>query len=253
MEQFGKCQNTQKLFKKIKEICGTFNPKLSAIKDQSGTVLEDGKQIKARWKQHFEKLYNEQNETDPDILKELPATNSHEPLDNVMKEEVEAAIRALKKKKSPGEDNISAEMIQAGQECSTEMMHVLCEKIFVDKQSPEDWSKAIIVPIYKSKDKQECGNYRGISLLSIPSKVYTKILQQRLKKYVEKSVSEEQAGFRKGRGTIDQLFVIRQLAEKYWEKIKPCITTLLISSRHLTVYGKKDYGRYSGISEYLKT
>ena len=79
-------------------------------------------------------------------------------------------------------------------------------------------SKAIIVPIYKSKDKQECGNYRGISLLSIPSKVYTKILQQRLKKYVEKSVSDEQAGFRKGRGTIDQLFVIRQLAEKYWEK-----------------------------------
>ena len=70
-----------------------------------------------------------------------------------MKEEVEAAIRALKKKKSPGEDNISAEMMQAGQECSTEMMHVLCEKIFVDKQSPEEWSKAIIVPIYKSKDK----------------------------------------------------------------------------------------------------
>ena len=109
-------------------------------------------------------------------------------------------------------------MKQAGQECSTEMMHVLCEKMFVDKQSPEEWSKAIIVPIYKSKDKQECGNYRGISLLSIPSKVYTKILQQRIRKYVEESVSEEQAGFRKGRGTIDQLFVIRQLAEKYWEK-----------------------------------
>ena len=252
VEEFGKCQNSQKLFKKIKEICGTFNPKLSAIKDQSGTVLEDGKKIKARWKQHFEKLYNEQNDTDPEILKELPATNSHEPLDNVMKEEVEAAIRALKKKKSPGEDNISAEMMQAGQECSTEMMHVLCEKIFVDKQSPEEWSKAIIVPIYKSKDKQECGNYRGISLLSIPSKVYTKILQQRIRKYVEESVSEEQAGFMKGRGTIDQLFVIRQLAEN-WEKTKPCSTTLLISSRPSTVSGKKDYGRYSGTSEYLKT
>ena len=76
MEKFEKCQNSQKPFKKIKEICGTFNPKLSAIKDQSGTVLEDGKKIKARWKQHFEKLYNEQNDTDPEILKELPAANS---------------------------------------------------------------------------------------------------------------------------------------------------------------------------------
>ena len=112
-------------------------------------------------------------------------------------------------------------------------------------------SKAIIVPIYKSKDKQECGNYRGISLLSIPSKVYTKILQQRIRNYVEESVSEEQAGFRKGRGTIDQLFVIRQLAEKYCEKTKPCSTTLLISSRPSTVSGKKDYGRYSGTSEYV--
>ena len=70
---------------------------------------------------------------------------------------------------------------------------------------------------------------------------------------MEESVSEEQAGFRKGRGTIDQLFVIRQLAEKYWEKTKPCSTTLLISSRPSTVSGKKDYGRYSGTSEYLKT
>ena len=63
-----------------------------------------------------------------------------------------------------------------------------------------------------------CGNYRGNSLLSVPGKVYTRMLQQRLKQHIESVISEEQAGFRMGRGTIDQLFVIRQLAEKYCEQ-----------------------------------
>src|SRR6218665_2549916 len=56
-----------------------------------------------------------------------------------------------------------------------------------------------------------------ISLLSVTGKVYTKVLQQRLKRYVEEEMSEEQAGFRKGKGTMEQIFVIRQLSEKYTE------------------------------------
>ena len=65
-----------------------------------------------------------------------------------------------------------------------------------------------------------CRNYRGMSLFSIglPGKVYTKISQQRMKKYVEESLAEEQAGFRAGRGTVDEIFVTRQLAEKFYEK-----------------------------------
>jgi len=59
----------------------------------------------------------------------------------------------------------------------------------------------------------ECGNYRAISLLSVTGKVYTKILQKRLKRYVEEEMSEKQAGFKKGRGTMEQIFVIRQLSE----------------------------------------
>jgi len=124
----------------------------------------------------------------------------------------------LKVNKTPGEENITAEMIQAGAECSVEMMHKLRQKIYEEKQCPVDWGKAIIIPIHKKNDKKESSNYRGISLLSISGKVYMQILQQRLKQYVEKTLAEEQAGFRIGRGTVDQLFVIRQLAEKYCEK-----------------------------------
>jgi hypothetical protein len=81
--------------------------------------------------------------------------------------EVAAAIKNLKKGKSPGEDNITAEMMQAGEDCSVKMMHTLCNKIYHEKQSPEDWGKAIIVPIHKKGDKKDCNNYRGISLLSV--------------------------------------------------------------------------------------
>lgn len=139
-------------------------------------------------------------------------------MDDFLEEEVATAIKNLKKGKSPGEDNITAEMIQAGEEGSVKMMHTLCNQIYHEAQSPADWGKAIIVPIHKKGDKKECNNYRGISLLSVPGKVYTRILQQRMKRYVEDIVAEEQAGFRVGRGTVDQLFVIRQLSEKFSEK-----------------------------------
>ena len=137
---------------------------------------------------------------------------------DILEEEITAAVKNLKRKKAPGEDNITAEMIQAGGSCSIEMLHRLCNKIYHDKECPRDWCRAVIVPIYKKGDKTECRNYRAISLLSIPGKVYTGVLQHRLKRYVEEAMSEEQAGFRKERGTIDQIFVIRQLSEKYIEK-----------------------------------
>ena len=77
--------------------------------------------------------------------------------------------------------------------------------------------KVVITSTWKG-EKMNCSNYRGISLLSIPSEVYTKMLQQRLKRRVEEIVAEEQAGLRTRRGTMDQIFVIRHLWEKFLEK-----------------------------------
>ena len=81
--------------------------------------------------------------------------------------------------------------------------------------------KAIIVPIYKGKgDRGECKNYRGISLLSVPGKVYGRVLIEKVREVTEELVGEEQCGFRKGRGCIDQVFVMRQLTEKFVSKGK---------------------------------
>ncbi len=82
---------------------------------------------------------------------------------------------------------------------------------------PEDWRKAIIVPLYKG-NRKECNNYRGISLLSVPGKIYGRILNERMMKRTDKSVGDEQGGFRKDRGCVDQIFAMKILVEKYLEK-----------------------------------
>jgi len=71
-----------------------------------------------------------------------------------------------------------------------EVLHFLLRKIYQKENCQADWGKAVIVPLYKKGNKMVCSNYRGISLLSIPGKVYTK---------VEESLAEKQAGFRSGR------------------------------------------------------
>ena len=197
--------NTGKLFQTAREICGTTNARMATVKGKDGKQLNSKVEIKQRWKQHYEELYNDGNPVDRTVLEELPVINSHEQMPDIMEEEVETAIKNLKRKKAPGEDNITAEMIQAGGSCSVEMMHRLCNKIYYDKDCPRDWGKVIIVPIHKKGDRTECGNYKAISLISVPGKVYTKVLQQRMKGDIEDAMNEEQAGFRKGRGTMDTL------------------------------------------------
>ena len=208
---------TSKVYQKIKLISGEVTCKSLPVADKDGKLLQEKEAIKERWKEHFKGLYNTMNPVDEGVLAEIPSTNMTEEMDSFQQGEIEVAIRSLKSGKAPGVDNVTAEMIKAGGECTAKVMHRLCNKVLEEEQCPDDWGKAIIVPLHKKNDKTVCSNYRGISLLSVPGKVFTKALQQRLKRYVERVLSEEQAGFRQGRGTIDQIFVIRQLAEKYTE------------------------------------
>jgi len=155
---------------------------------------------------------------------------------------VKSALQSLKKGKAPG--IISAELLQAGENHTVTALHTLFNAVQEQEQIPENWGKAIITPIYKKGDKRECKNYRGISLLSIPGKVFTKVLQRRMKQYVEEAMAEEQAGFRPGRGTIDQLLAIIQMAEKYIEHNQPCYLISSILNKRLTAYyGKRVCGK----------
>ncbi|VDP49614.1 unnamed protein product, partial [Soboliphyme baturini] len=88
-------------------------------------------------------------------------------------------------------------------------------------KTPADWRTGVIVPVFKKGDHKECSSYRGITLLSLPGKVYAKVLERKCRDIVDLKIQEEQCGFRPGRSTSDHTFALRQIAEKSWEYAQP--------------------------------
>ena len=129
-------------------------------------------------------------------------------------DEIKAVIKVLKTGKAAGIDNVRAEALIAGGEQLEQHLHSLICIIWQSEQIPISWKKAIVVPVLKKGDSSVCKSNRGISLLSILAKVFTKIIQLRLQNHREETSREEQAGFRPNRGCCDQIFTLKQLLEK---------------------------------------
>ena len=109
--------------------------------------------------------------------------------------EFELAIEKLKSHKSPGIDQIPAELIEAGGMTIRCAIHKLIISIWKKEELPEEWKESIIVPIYKKGDKTDCNNYRGISLVSTTYKILSNILLSRLIPYAEEVIGDHQCGF----------------------------------------------------------
>ena len=131
--------------------------------------------------------------------------------------EFELAIEKLKSHKSPGIDQIPAELVKAGGKTIRCAIHKLIISIWNKVELPEEWKESIIVPIHKKGDKTDCNNYRGISLLTTTYKILSNILLSRLIPYAEEVIGDHQCGFRCNRSTTDHIFCIRQILEKKWE------------------------------------
>ena len=97
---------------------------------------------------------------------------------------------------------------------AVKVLHSICKQIWKTQQWPQDWKRSVFIPIPKKRNAKECSNYRTIVLISHASKVMLKILQARLQQYVNCKLPDVQAGFRKGRGTRDQIANIRWIIKK---------------------------------------
>ena len=133
----------------------------------------------------------------------------------IIREDVDAAIKSLKKGKSAGVDNIPSELVQAGGEAMIDMLLIMCNKIWQTGEWLTPWTQSLIITLPKKGNLQLCQTYRTISLISHPSKVMLRILLNRLKPQAEEIIKEEQAGFRAGRSTTEQIFNLRILCKKY--------------------------------------
>ena len=140
--------------------------------------------------------------------------------EDISESEIKNAIDALKKGKAAGPDGMSSDFFITGSDVLLKMLHPLFNKIFQCGVYPENWSKSIIFPLYKKGNPKNVDNYRGISLLNVISKLYCHIINKRLYNFCEinNCIPEAQAGFRKGYSTIDNIFNLQSLVQKYLTK-----------------------------------
>jgi hypothetical protein len=146
--------------------------------------------------------------------------HSQENTTEITKEEIENVIRKMKMGRAAGHDGITPEQIKHMENYGKEPMHKLLNLVWKKKCVAEEWKIAVIIPIFKKGNNRKCHNHRGISLLSVPSKIYTRILDNRLTAQVEDTLEDSQYGFRKNRSIQDAIFVIRQLMEKTTKFVK---------------------------------
>ena len=193
------------------------------IRNEDGIVVNSEKEKLTVFSRYFEKLYNPPMNADREILRDFETTSpEQEERIQITEEEVERAIKSTHSRRSAGVCEVSPELIKYG---GAEMVGGLTKVFNVvieNGRVPAEWKKAIIVPIFKNKgSKLDCANYRGISLTSVPSKVFLRVLLNRVKPIIEERLREEQAGFRGARSTVDQIFALRQVVEKRWEHAMP--------------------------------
>ena len=106
------------------------------------------------------------------------------------------------------------ELFQILKDDAVKVLHSTCQQIWKTQQWPQDWKRAVFIPVPKKGNAKECSNYHTIALISHASKVMLKILQARPQQYVNRELPDVQAGFRKGRGTRDQIANIHWIFEK---------------------------------------
>ena len=112
------------------------------------------------------------------------------------------------------------------------------------QQWPQDWKRSLFIPIPKKGSAKECSNYHTIALISHASKVTLKILQARPQQYMNNELPDVQAGFRKGRGTRDQIVNICWIMEKARDFQKKSISALLTMPKPLTVWITRNCGQF---------
>ena len=204
------CHNTRTMHKLIKEITTKPATRLSVIKDVNGNVLTESSQIKARWKEYCESLY----EKDDQISNVPPISSTYVDEPEILLSEVSAALKKMKKHKSPGIDDIPAELLKATGVSGEKIFLKLCNRIWSTKEWPDDWTKSLLITLPKKGDTRECKNNRTISLISHASKILLYIIAARLENHLNRELPPTQAGFRKSHGTRDQIANMRWIIEK---------------------------------------
>ena len=205
------------LYKVTKTLSGkNFSNSNKPVKDQLGNSITKEHEQRERWAEHFKELLNR---PPPEITPDIPPADTplNVNLNPPSRTEIMQALKALKNGKAAGPDGIPPEALKMDLKTTTDLLQPLLQKVWKEQKIPEDWKKGHLVKLPKKGDLGLCKNWRGIMLLSVPSKVLTRILLERLKKAIDLKLRPEQAGFRQDHSCTDQIATLRIIIEQSLE------------------------------------
>ena len=160
---------------------------------------------------------------------------------DILECEVKWALESITTNKASGRDGIPVEPFQILKDDAVKVLHSKCQQIWKTQQWPQDWKRSVFIPIPKKGNAKEYSNYHTIALISHASKVMLKLFKPG---YVNHELPDVQAGFRKGRGTRDQIANIHWIIEKQVSSRKTSISAFLTMPKPLTVWITRNCGKF---------
>ena len=163
---------------------------------------------------------------------------------DILECEVKWTLESITMNKASGGDGIPVELFQILKDNAVKLLHLICQQIWKTQLWPQDWKRLVFIPIPKKGTAKKCSKYCTIALISDACKVMLKILQARLQQYVNHELPDVQAGFRKGRGTRDQIATPAGSWKKQESSRKTSTSALLTMPKPLTVWITVNCGKF---------
>ena len=185
----------------------------SCVKDTTGKLILEQDGIKNHWKSYYFSLLNETNPINVDFNADVVEG----PIHVIKAEELREALKTMKRGKAAGPTGLTSEIILEAGDVGFQHLLSICQEFWNTAVMPKDWCSSTTVPLYKGKgDPLNCASYRGIRLLEHGLKIIEKVIHRRLLGLLK--IGNYQYGFMAGKSTIDAIFIMRQLQEKFCAK-----------------------------------
>lgn len=209
-------KDIRNFYQEVKRQKSNYLGKLTFVKDKEGNLVA-GKDKMSRWMEHFQETLNEScdeiSRVEIPHREQIPLQTQNQP----QMDEVIEILQKLKNNKSPGENGLVAELYKKGGTILQEHLLNIIQEVWVTEQMPKRWTESLIYPLYKKGERTNCENYRGITLMDVAYKIFAICLRDRLKVEAEKCLGEYQAGFRAGRSTIEQIYILKEILANSYE------------------------------------
>ena len=208
-------QHMKTLCSLTKTICNDKSRQSTVVNDRNGNALTSNEDRRKRWREHCMGILNREEPAYPineDDCEQQGIADIH--TGPVSKAEIRRAINSLKNGKAPGEDMITAELLKADREFTTDRVKELIDTIWSLEKVPLKGKRGLIIKIPKKGNLRECKNWRGVTLLPVVSRILGRIVIDRIRMVIDHRLRKEQAGFRSGRGTTKQIFILRNILEQ---------------------------------------